>query len=427
MSLSLGIDIGTSGIRTAVIDDAGTVVSMARAAHLPQDPDRIDAEHWWTAVRTCLVTQVARLRAAGQSPADIAAIAVDGTSGTMVLTDANLAPVTRALMYNSKGFEAEAARIAEHAPPTHITRGSSSALARAMRLRSEDTDNRAAHLLHQADFIAAKLMGVGCGSDHNNALKTGFDPETGRWPDWIGAVFPTNLLPDPAPVGALFGSIDPALATSLGLSPTTHIHAGTTDSIAAFLAASPVRAGHAVTSIGSTLAIKLLSTQRIDAPEIGLYSHRLGDQWLIGGASNTGGAVLAHFFTPDDLERLTPQIRTDRPTGLDYYPLIKAGERFPVNDPDLQPCLSPRPDDDVVFLQGLLEGIADIEARCYAEIAARGGGDPVHIFSAGGAAKNTALLQMRQARLPASVSVTEDTEAAIGAARCTMLTGSSGP
>jgi len=144
---------------------------------------------------------------------------------------------------------------------------------------------------------------------------------------------------------------------------------------------------------------------------------------LIGGASNTGGAVLAHFFTPDDLDTLTPQIQPDQPTGLDYYPLIKSGERFPINDPDLRPRLSPRPDDDVAFLQGLLEGIADIEARCYAEIAARGGDTPVQIYSAGGAAKNAALLQMRKDRLPAPVSVTEETEAAIGAARCTLLTG----
>jgi len=395
---------------------------MARAYHLPQDADQIDAAHWWSAVQTCLVAQIEKLRAAGHSPAAITSIAVDGTSGTMVLTDANVTPVTRALMYNSKGFKVEADRIAEHAPSSHITQGSSSALARAMRLVTEDTDNRAAHLLHQADFIAAKLMGVGGHSDHNNALKTGFDPETERWPDWTSAVFPTVLLPDPAPVGGVLGVIDPTLATSLGMPKTTRIHAGTTDSIAAFLAASPVRAGQAVTSIGSTLAIKLLSKQRIDAPEIGLYSHRLGKHWLIGGASNTGGAVLAHFFTPDDLERLTPQIQPDQPTGLDYYPLIKPGERFPINDPDLRPRLSPRPDDDVVFLQGLLEGIADIEERCYAEIAARGGDTPVQIYSAGGAAKNAALLQMRKDRLPAAVSVTEETEAAIGAARCTLLT-----
>jgi len=420
VSLSLGIDIGTSGIRTAVIDDSGKVLSMARADHLPQDAAKINAEHWWTAVQRCIACQMTRLRAAGHDPRDITGIAVDGTSGTMVLTDADIKPVTHALMYNSKGFDAEAARIARHAPPSHITQGSGSALGRAMRLVSEDPDRKAKHLLHQADFIAAKLMGLGGHSDYNNALKTGFDPETESWPDWIDDVIPTPLLPHPAPVGAVLGVIDPKVADALGLSHTMGIHAGTTDSIAAFLAASPVKAGYAVTSIGSTLAVKLLSHTRIDAPEIGLYSHRLGDQWLIGGASNTGGAVLAHFFTPDELERLTPQMRPDRPTGLDYYPLIEPGERFPVNDPDLQPRISPRPDDDAMFLQGLLEGIADIEARCYAEIQARGGDAPCHVYSAGGAAQNQALLHMRKDRLQSTVSVTQDTEAAIGAAKCTL-------
>jgi len=289
-----------------------------------------------------------------------------------------------------------------------------------MRLLSEDTDRKAKHLLHQADFIASKLLGAGGHSDHNNALKTGFDPETESWPDWIGHVFPEELLPIPAPVGTALCHLHPKVAAKLGLPATTRVHAGTTDSIAAFLASSPVKAGNAVTSIGSTLAVKLLSHQRIDAPEVGLYSHRLGDHWLVGGASNTGGAVLAHFFTPDELERLTPQIRPDQPTGLDYYPLIKPGERFPINDPDLQPRISPRPDDDAVFLQGLLEGIADIEAKCYAEIRARGGDAPGHVYSAGGAAQNQALLQMRKDRLQLDVSVTDDTEAAIGAAKCAL-------
>lgn len=37
---------------------------------------------------------------------------------------------------------------------------------------------------------------------------------------------------------------------------------------------------------------------------------------------------------------------------LDYYPLTKPGERFPVNDPAMQPRLTPRPEDDARFLQG---------------------------------------------------------------------------
>ncbi len=421
MSLSLGIDVGTSGIRTAVVDSAGQVVSMTRADHLPQDDTRIEAQHWWTAVQTCIERQTAALRNLNHDPRDITGIAVDGTSGTMVLTDADIRPVTRALMYNSKDFETEAALIAEHAPTSHITRGSGSALGRAMRLLSEDTDNRARHLLHQADFIAAKLMGRGGHSDHNNALKTGYDPEKESWPDWIDHVFPAELLPDPAPVGTAFGKVHPKIAAALGLSSDTQVHAGTTDSIAAFLAASPLEAGNAVTSIGSTLAVKLLSHKRIDDPDIGLYAHRLGNMWLIGGASNTGGAVLAHFFSVENLERLSAEIDTGAPTGLGYYPLIKPGERFPINDPNLPPRLSPRPADDAIFLQGLFEGIASIEARCYQEIETRGGDYPRKIYSAGGAAPNSALLQIRKSKLRSRVVFSETTEAAVGAARCTAL------
>jgi hypothetical protein len=43
-----------------------------------------------------------------------------------------------------------------------------------------------------------------------------------------------------------------------------------------------------------------------------------------------------------------------------------------VNDPQLQPRLSPRPEDDALFLHGLLEGIADVESRIYALLAELG-------------------------------------------------------
>ena len=62
-----------------------------------------------------------------------------------------------------------------------------------------------------------------------------------------------------------------------------------------------------------------------------------------GGASNTGGAVLKHYFTDKQLQELSQQIDPDKPSGLDYYPLTKPGERFPVNDPNLMPRLTPRP------------------------------------------------------------------------------------
>lgn len=421
MTLSLGIDVGTSGIRTAVIDPDGTVLSMARATHFAQDPDRIDAELWWAVVRTCIVDQTNALRELGYDPKDIRAIAVDGTSGTMVLTDPDLSPVGRALMYNSKGFHAQSKQISKHAPDSHITQGSASALGRAMQLAAEDPERRARHLLHQADFIAAKLTGQGQYSDHNNALKTGFDPETESWPDWIGNLFPAALLPSPLAVGTPIGTLRADLARDLGLSDMAVVHAGTTDSIAAFLAACPLETGNAVTSLGSTLAIKMLSAQRVDDPEIGLYSHRLGGSWLVGGASNTGGAVLSNFFDVSEIERLSLAIDPDQVPALDYYPLNQPGERFPINDPNLQPRLSPRPADDAEFLHGMFEGIAAIEARCYEAIDTRGSGYPLRIFSAGGAAQNTVLTRIRARHLRAPLVEAQQSEAAVGAAQCTRL------
>ncbi|MEL7026769.1 MAG: FGGY family carbohydrate kinase, partial [Pseudomonadota bacterium] len=121
MTLALGIDIGTSGIRTAVLDENDQVVSTARAGHLPQTADKIDATLWWEAVQTCIEAQTNALKTEGHDPGAIIHIAIDGTSGTMVATDEKLQPVSRALMYNSKGFDAEAGRIAAHAPDNHIT------------------------------------------------------------------------------------------------------------------------------------------------------------------------------------------------------------------------------------------------------------------------------------------------------------------
>ncbi|WP_435138825.1 FGGY-family carbohydrate kinase [Pseudopelagicola sp. nBUS_19] len=418
MSLSLGIDVGTSGVRTAVMD-GDALVSMARSDHPKQDQSRIDANGWWEAVEACLTAQIEALNDLGVDPKSISGIAVDGTSGSMVLTDGKLNPVSPALMYNSKGFDEEATKIEACIDGAHITKGSNSALARAMRLVSL-ADSTPVHLLHQADFIAAKFMGKGGHSDYNNALKTGFDPETKCWPYWTDQVIDPALLPMVHGPGAPLRTIAAGVADHFRLSPNALIHAGTTDSIAAFLASAPIKEGVAVTSLGSTLAIKLLSATRIDDPSVGLYSHRLGNLWLVGGASNTGGAVLKRYFTDDELVQLSAKINSEKALNLDFYPLNEPGERFPINDPKLAPRMEPRPKDKVAFLQALLEGMAAIEAMCYEEIKARGGSTPSKIFTAGGGSKNETWTVIRAKLLAQTPLVPIHREAAIGAANLTI-------
>ena len=411
MTLSLGIDLGTSGIRCAVIDPSGAVIAMTRGSY-PDD----SAEGWWTAVAEGLHAMRDTIGASQMQ--QIGGLAVDGTSGSMVLVDASLVPVTAPLMYNSSGFDAEAAQIAPIAPEGHMAQGPSSGLARALRLQAQDRDGKATHLCHQADFILARLIGAAGHSDENNALKTGYDVENRCWPDWIPRTqLRTALLPQVHPVGAAIKPIDLSVAETFGLSPNTMAHAGTTDSIAAFLATGAAEIGDTVTSLGTTLAIKMLSTRRIDDAAQGIYSHRLGDMWLVGGASNSGGGALLAHFSVENLARLGDLIDPSIPTDLDYYPLAKPGERFPINDPDLPPRLTPRPADDALFFQGLLEGIARIEARCYRALREQGAPDVRQIFTAGGGAQSHVWQAIRARMIDAPFAEALHTEAAVGTAR----------
>lgn len=168
--------------------------------------------------------------------------------------------------------------------------------------------------------------------------------------------------------------------------------------------------------MGSTLAIKLLSSTRVDDARFGVYSHRLDDMWLVGGASNTGGAVLRQYFTDKQLEELSEQINPMEASPLDYYPLQAVGERFPVADPKMAPRLHPRPESDAEYLHGILESIARIEAKGYSLLRDLGATQVDEVFTAGGGAKNDKWMKIRERLLGLPVTRAIHTEAAYGAA-----------
>ncbi|WP_257891149.1 FGGY-family carbohydrate kinase [Gymnodinialimonas phycosphaerae] len=122
-------------------------------------------------------------------------------------------------------------------------------------------------------------------------------------------------------------------------------------------------------------------------------------------------------FDPGQLAALTEQIDAGVALGLDYYPLPKPGERFPINDPALAPRMTPRPSDDVAYLHGLLEGIAWIERQCYEAMVARGAVWPEAVFTAGGGASNPTWTAIRERVLGMPLAPAQHAEAAVGTAR----------
>lgn len=413
--LAVGVDLGTSGVRAVAVDAAGGTVgqhavrlpaSRVEGAAVTQDP-----EDWWRAVEAAL-GGVTAMVGAGR----VAALAVDATSGSMLLTDRDGRPLGPVRMYDDSSGAAQAARVAAAAPAESGAHGATSPA--AWLLANAEAIGGAGWALHQADWIVGRLSGRFGVSDDNNALKTGWDPVARAWPAWLEAVgIERRVLPEVIEPGEAVGEVRRRLADDLGLAPGCRVVAGTTDGCASFLATGASAPGDGVTALGSTLTIKLLAERPVFDPASGVYSHRLLGAWLAGGASNSGGAAVGRFFAPQRIAALEPELDPERPTGLDYYPLPGTGERFPIADPAMASRHAPRPESDARFLQALLEGVAGVEARAYQRLGGLGAPTLRSVRTVGGGAANTAWTRIRARMLGVEMIAPTSGEAAYGTAR----------
>ncbi len=398
----LGLDFGTSGARAAVINAAGQLQATARA-----DLSQQSAVEWQQALWSLLEQIPLALRQ------QLGAMAINGTSGTVLICDAQGQPLTEPILYNDSRAVTVLEQVKAIAPAQHTVVSATSSLAKLFWWQQQG--RRAGYFLHQADWLSWLLHGKLGISDYHNALKLGYDPQQLQYPGWLLDLKLPFDLPEVLAPGSPVAPLRPELAAQWQISTDCQICAGTTDSIAAVLASGVAQPGEAVTSLGSTLVLKLLSQQPIEDARYGIYSHRLGDLWLVGGASNTGGAVLRQFFSAAELAALSQQIQPLVASPLDYYPLLQPGERFPINDPALAPRLTPRPQ-RLEFLHGLLESMARIEAEGYRLLQALGAAPLRQVYSAGGGAQNPAWTAIRARLLQVPVQPSVQTEAAYGTA-----------
>jgi sugar (pentulose or hexulose) kinase len=407
--LFLGIDFGTSGVRACVIAPGGEIDAFERVdfGHVEAD----EAAGLWS---EALFSVIAALPAGSRRR--IAALALDGTSGTVLACDEALNPTHPPLLYDDSRASAEAALIARAGGSDSPAASPSSGLAKVLWLKARLGLTRARLYLNQADWLTGLLSDRVGLSDYHNALKLGFDVETLRWPEWVEYLADVDYLPQVLAPGSAIACIARPRARQLGLDPDCLVRAGTTDSIAAFIAAGVREPGEAVTSLGSTLVLKLLSETRVESGRYGVYSHWYGDLWLAGGASNTGGRVLRQHFADQELEALSQCIDPETDSGLDYYPLPCPGERFPFSDPSMPPRIAPRPAERHRFLQGLLEGLAKVEALGYARLQELGATPLKSVTSSGGGARNPVYTRLRERRLGVPVRVAAQQESAYGAA-----------
>ncbi len=428
--LVCGIDVGTSAVRVMVCDLAGAVVSGASVDLPAPRVDGLrreqDAEGWWAAAAAALR---AALRAVNADAVRV--ICVDATSGTIVLVDRELRPLGAGSMYNDARATGYAERINAVAADFTARHGyrfkDDFSLSRMLWMKDHDPAfGRAFKVLHQSDFVNARLIGRAPATDWSNALKSGCDLHRAEWPGFIGGAlgFPVDKLPDRvvAP-GSELGVVSARAAAETGLRAGAVVVAGASDGTASLFASGAGTPGDFNTALGSTITIKGISPEIVRDPDGVVYCHRHPDgYWLPGGASNVGCSALNAAFAPEPagrgevLRALDSEVDRRVPTPLLAYPLgTSRDERFPFKKRDIAAFeVGPGTTREGRYA-AYLQGIAFVERWCYEKLAALGA--PVRrVFATGGGARSDVWCRLRADVLRRPLVLPEQTETAFGAA-----------
>ncbi len=430
--LVLGIDVGTQGARVLAADPRGHIIAQeargfARLStpdlppgHLEQDPNE-----WWNATRECLRGAVAQLRAQGLDPREIVAGAVDSTSGTIVLLDAQQQPLRPALLYNDRRAQAEADEINAASLAFQQKVGyrfnSSFALPKILWLarHEPETWKRTRLVVHAADYIVGKLTGVFDASDQSNSLKTGFDLVDFEWPPFVeqGLGIERRRLPRVVRSGEFIAHVSKECADETGLARTTQIVAGMTDGSADQVASGACRLGDWNSVMGTTLILKGLTPQLLHDPLGRVYCHRhpLG-YWMPGGASNVGAQALDAGFPNVDKKAFDRAALELSPTALTIYPLTQKGERFPFNRPEARGFVEGEARSEHELYAAYLEGVAFVERLAYDVVRGLGAEVKGRIFTTGGGARSVEWMQIRADVLRAELARAVNANAAMGSA-----------
>jgi sugar (pentulose or hexulose) kinase len=426
----LGLDAGTSGLRAMAVSQEGQLLAQA-AEPLPTEavcgPSGCHEQQpaaWWAAACRVLQAVSAAVTQSGVRPEQWQALAVDGTSGTLVALDADGRPLRPALMYNDPRGAAEAARLNTLGDAFCRKLGyrfaTSYAAAKIAWLRAAEPDVFAhtARFVHQADYLVAQLAGHACATDYSNALKTGYDLVDECWPDWlVDALDVGARLPEVVAPGVPIAQVSRTAADATGLPAGLTIVAGATDGTVGCLASGVHRPGDYNTTLGTTLVFKGISHTLCRHPQGLIYCHRLpGGYWLPGAASNTGAEWIGRWFPDADLAAMDQAAAVRLPCDVVAYPLVRRSERFPMLQPQAEGFCISSADDPADRYAAALQGTAFVERLAYEvldRVAGTAGGE---VFSTGGGSRSDVWMQCRADVTGRVLHRPQDPESAFGAA-----------
>ncbi|MCU0267958.1 MAG: FGGY family carbohydrate kinase [Acidimicrobiales bacterium] len=315
MAHALGIDVGTTNAKVAVVRDDGTLVATGSSPiPLVRSGDRagIDPEALWSAVVSASRSAVAE---AGPAAADVRAVACCSQYSSIVPVDRAGRPTAELVVYLDQRGTDHCWAIAERHPQAFdlwLERhgvppvGSGLSLAHLLHLQLDRPEVHAATAtwLEPMDFVNLRLTGTVTATqatmftaqlcDNRSLGVTAYDDELVA----LSGVDPSRL-PPLVSLDAVAGTLLPAVAAEVGLPAGVPVLAGMNDSHAGAIATGAHRPGVAGVMIGTTSVLLDTTAAMHDTDldhEVLSMPSPLPATYLVWAENGLGGKALEHVL-----------------------------------------------------------------------------------------------------------------------------------
>jgi xylulokinase len=312
----LSIDLGTSGLKVALVGENGDLAATAsRSVHtqmLPPDGAEQDANEIWAAV-----VSAARevLRAAGGAVDTVAGISCDSQYFSIVPVDRDVRPTMNLILWMDRRGRPENEKIYARHPEAFETwvdvhgmiplpTGTDS-LSHILYVQEQcpQVHARTYKYLEPVDFIIAKLTGT-CRAnvctafpllltDNRDLSRCEYDA---RLIDLSGV--DASKLPELRPANARAGTLRAEVAAELGLPASTPVFAGMNDTQAAGIGTGTFRGTHGAINLGTTSQVLAhIGAKKTDlANALVSMPSPLAGRHMVMAENGLGGKPLDHFL-----------------------------------------------------------------------------------------------------------------------------------
>jgi len=434
----LGIDVGTSGSRALLLDEAGRTQSASADHEAFRSPQsgwaEQDPEDWW---RACQLAVRRVCEAGGTQASAIQAIGLSGQMHGAVLLDAAGTVLRPSIIWCDQRTDAECRWLERTVGASLLLELTSNpaltnfTLTKLLWVRAHEPEiwSRVRHVLLPKDYIRWRLSGEHAidAADASGTLM--LDVAWRRWStdllDRVG--IDVELLPQVFESPEICARVSPEGATAIGVPAGTPIVAGAGDQAAGAVGMGITRPGAVSATIGTSGVVFAATDRPITDPKGRLHTfcHAVPGRWHVMGVTQAAGLSLRWLrdlvganngVTYDDLTAEAAGVAPGA-DGVLWAPYLM-GERTPHCDPAIRAALVGLAADHGrgQVVRAVLEGVAFSLRDTFTIFSELG--VPVDRIVVGGGGARSALWRAIQASVygRAVETIAADEGAAYGAA-----------